>query len=109
MHVEAVMLAPARKPTHDALRIHGSAVHIGCPSRETDFSRRYEAYDHPGQGIEMPQLHPALMLAEDVHQRMIETRRALHVDPPWKTVVPKRVSTDLRSMAGHALLLSANQ
>jgi hypothetical protein len=29
-------------------------------------------------------------LAEDVHQRMIETRRALHVDPPGQTLVPKR-------------------
>jgi hypothetical protein len=91
MPFDPVILEPARKPTPDARRLHGSAVPRGWPSRETDGSRLDEAYDHPGQGLEMPQSHPALLLAEDVHQRMIETRRALHVDPPGQTLVPKRV------------------
>jgi hypothetical protein len=82
---------PARKPTPDTLRIDGSAVHRGCPSRETDGSRLYEAHHHPGQCVAMPTIYPVLMLAEDIHQRRIETRRVLHVDPPWKLVVPKRV------------------
>ena len=109
VHVDPVLLEPARKPTHEALRLHGSAVHRGWPSRAPDGSRRYEADDPPGQGLAMPPLPPAVMWAEDLHPRMRETRRALPVDPPWTTVVPKSGSTDLRRMAGHALLLSANQ
>src|SRR5215216_5669382 len=109
MHFDSVIAEPARKPTHDTLRIDGSAVHIGRPSRETDSSRLDEAHHHPGQCFEMPTIDPVLMWAEDIHQRMIETRRVLHVDPPWKLVVPKRVSTDPRSVEGHASLLSANQ
>jgi hypothetical protein len=29
MHVDPVIREPTRKPTHGALRVHGSAVHVG--------------------------------------------------------------------------------
>src|SRR6266487_3814988 len=91
MHVYPCILEPAGKPTHGALCVHSAAVHVRRPGRQTNFPRLDEADDHPGQGLEMPPIDPVLMLAEDVYQRIIETRCAFHVYPPWKTVVPKRV------------------
>jgi hypothetical protein len=91
MDFYSCILEPAGKPTHSALGVHGAAVRVWRPGRQTDFSRRHEADNHPGQGLEMPPIGPVLMLAKDVHQRIIEMRPAFHADPPWKTVVPKRV------------------
>ena len=64
MHVYPVVLEPAGKPPHGALREHGSAVHIGGPGRETDFATLDEAHRHPGQSLEMPKIEPLLMLVK---------------------------------------------
>ena len=69
----------------------GSAVPIGDPGRETEVARLDEAHHHPGQGLQMPPIQPMFMLASHLHQRMIETRRAFHVDPPGNMVIPKSV------------------
>jgi hypothetical protein len=84
-------------------------VPIRGPGRETDGLRRHAAHRHPGQGLQMPKIQPRLLWASDLYQRIIQTRCALHRDPPWQTVSPKSVSTDLRRVDGHASLLSANQ
>jgi hypothetical protein len=63
MHSDPFMLKPTGKSTHGALRIYGSAVHIGCPGRETALVRLSKAHDPIGQGLEMPPIHPVLRLA----------------------------------------------
>ena len=103
------MLEPVGHPTHGALSTQGSAVPRGDPGRETDVARRDEAHHHPGQGLQRPPSQPIFRLASHLHQRMIETRRAFQVYPPWQPVIPKSVSTDLRQAGGHASLLSVNQ
>jgi len=49
----------------------------------------------------MPAIDPVFMVADAVPQRLIATRRALHLDPPWKPVVPQSVSTERRGVKGH--------
>jgi len=44
--------------------VHGSAVHIGRPGRQSDFLGRHEADDHPGQGLEKPPIYGVLMSAQ---------------------------------------------
>lgn len=63
MHGDPLIFKPTGKPTHGALRVHRSAVPIGGPGGETDFARLNEAHHHAGQSLEMPQIHPVLMLA----------------------------------------------
>ena len=63
MHGYPLILKPPGKPAHGALRVHRSGVSIGGPGRETDFTRLDEAHHHAGQGLEMPPIHPVLMLA----------------------------------------------
>jgi len=58
------MLASAGRPIPSALRVHGSAVHIGRPGRQSDFLGRHEADDHPGQGLEKPPIYGVLMSAQ---------------------------------------------
>jgi hypothetical protein len=82
---------PASTPPHATLRVYGAAVPIERPRRETDGSRRQEAHEQPGQGLGRPKIPPGVSLAEDVHQRMRERRRAPQVDPPGKPVVPQSV------------------
>lgn len=85
------MLEPAGNPTPGARRTCGSAVHRRYPGRRTDWARRSAACHHAGQGLEMATIHPVLMWASHLPQRLIETRRAFPVYPPWKMVVPKSV------------------
>jgi hypothetical protein len=94
---------------HGALRQRGSAVPRGDPGREADLARRSEACHPAGQGLERSTIHPLVMLTSHLPQRVGETRRAFQVHPPWKTVVPKSVYSDLRRVGGHALRLSVSQ
>ena len=63
MHGDPLLFKPTGQPTHGALRVHRSAVPIGGPGGETDLARLNEAHHHAGQRLEMPQLHPVLLLA----------------------------------------------
>jgi hypothetical protein len=91
MHLDPLIVEPPIQAAHEALRLHGAAVHVGGPGRETDHSGLNQTPQPPGQGLEMPAIDPVFMLAADVHQRIRETRRALQIDPPWKMVVPQSV------------------
>ena len=67
MHGDPLMFKPTGKPTHGALRVHRSAVPLGGPGGETDCARLHEAHHHAGQSLEMPPIHPVLMLASHLH------------------------------------------
>ena len=63
MHLDPFIVEPPIKAAHEALRIHGAAVHVGGPGRETDHSGLNQTHQHPGQGFEMPAIDPVFMLA----------------------------------------------
>src|SRR6267142_4559040 len=48
-----------------------------------DDRRPHPVWKHPSHGLDTRWAQPSRVCAE---QRAIETRRALHVDPPWQTV-----------------------
>jgi hypothetical protein len=101
------MLKPTGKPTPGALRLYGSAVHLGCPGRETALLRLYKAHDHQGQGLEMPPLHPVLRLASHLPQRLIETRPAFHVRPSLEHACPKeRINRSEAAWRAHHTFVS---
>jgi len=63
MYVDPRIIEPAIQAAPMALRLHGSALHRGGPSRETDQPGRHKAPHHPGQGLEMSTIQPIPMLA----------------------------------------------
>jgi hypothetical protein len=105
----SVSLAPAGQPTHGALRPQGATMDRGDPGGEPAWARLEEAHHQPGQGLQQPPIPPLCLWASHLHQRLRETRCAVRVSPPGTTVIPTRVSPDLRRAGGHASRLSVNQ
>src|SRR5262249_35865061 len=80
--IPLVVVEPATKPSHGPLGVSGATHHIRRPRCQADPPRLDQAYHHPCQGLEGALIHPLGMLAEDMHQRIIQMRCVLHASPP---------------------------